>query len=72
MVEIQQWSAHHSTQNWNDPWRFNPDRFLVGPDKAAEAGDNLSSLQPFSAGPRNCIGRKYDITPILTLPSSVG
>ncbi|KAI1471816.1 cytochrome P450 [Daldinia caldariorum] len=60
LVEVQQWSINHSKDNWNDPWAFQPERFLATPEAAAKDGDKLESLQPFSAGPRNCIGRKYD------------
>ncbi|KAH8647387.1 putative cytochrome P450 [Xylariales sp. PMI_506] len=56
-VEVQHWSMYHSKDNWNEPWAFNPERFLVNSETAAKAGNNLDSLQPFSLGPRNCIGR---------------
>jgi len=62
MVEVQHWSINHSTDNWSDPWEFRPERFL--PATATEKGssdrghDVLESLQAFSNGPRNCIGRK--------------
>ncbi|KAI0181453.1 putative cytochrome P450 [Hypoxylon sp. FL1284] len=56
-VEVQQWSMNHSKDNWKDPWTFNPERFLTTPEEAAKAGNRLDSLQAFSVGPRNCIGR---------------
>lgn len=59
---------HHSTQHWHDPYAFLPERFLhkfegrFGADDEAEEkspfGDNLEALQPFSVGPRNCVGKK--------------
>ncbi|KAK5651518.1 hypothetical protein OQA88_11972 [Cercophora sp. LCS_1] len=55
-VEVQQWSANHSSRNWVNPWEFNPDRFLHRAEKGND-GNVLESLQPFSIGPRNCIGR---------------
>lgn len=64
LVEVQHWAMYHSKDNWADPWKFSPERFLVDPDQAAEAGNKLHSLQPFSTGARNCIGRKYGITPV--------
>jgi cytochrome P450 len=52
-VEVQHWSINHSSDNFKDPWEFNPDRFI----NPAE-GEVLDALQAFSVGPRNCIGRK--------------
>lgn len=63
MVEVQPWSINHASENWNDPWEFRPERFLE-----KNEGDVLESLQAFSAGPRNCIGRKYVVPFTLTLP----
>lgn len=56
LVEVQQWSINHSPDNWSDPWAFRPERFLC--DGTGSNGDALQALQPFSIGPRNCIGRK--------------
>ncbi|EEY20411.1 isotrichodermin C-15 hydroxylase [Verticillium alfalfae VaMs.102] len=58
LVEVQQWSANHSTDNWADPWTFRPERFLDSEEEAAAKGNKFEALQPFSVGPRNCIGRK--------------
>jgi cytochrome P450 len=58
LVEVQPWSINHSSENWTDPWKFNPDRFLRGEDEAKKEGNILEASQPFSWGPRNCIGRK--------------
>jgi cytochrome P450 len=60
MVEVQQWSANHSKDNWADPWEFRPERFLSTSEEALQAGNKLEALQAFNVGPRNCIGRKYD------------
>jgi cytochrome P450 len=60
-VEIQQWCINHSTDYWRDPWNFRPERFLKEGDMNYDnvlAEDRLEALQPFIAGPRNCIGRK--------------
>ena len=51
LVIISPWLLHRREQDWPEPERFDPERFLA-PDGAA-GGDYL----PFGAGPRLCIGR---------------
>ncbi|KAI1372287.1 cytochrome P450 [Hypoxylon crocopeplum] len=53
-VAVWQWAANYSEKNFTDPDEFHPERFL-GDERFAK--DNLSAMQPFSVGPRNCIGR---------------
>ncbi|CCF33620.1 isotrichodermin C-15 hydroxylase [Colletotrichum higginsianum] len=53
-VEVQQWSANHSPDNWTRPWEFRPERFLEG---GKGEHNHLDALQAFSLGPRNCIGK---------------
>ncbi|KAK6077404.1 cytochrome P450 [Seiridium cupressi] len=53
-VSVPQWSAYQSEANWVEPGRFLPERWLGDP---RFAGDNREILNPFSRGPRNCIGR---------------
>ncbi|KAI8240870.1 Cytochrome P450 monooxygenase 1 [Colletotrichum sp. SAR 10_96] len=43
-----------SPDNWPDPWKFDPERFL---ESEKTNVNRLDSLQAFSVGPRNCIGR---------------
>ncbi|KAF5283095.1 hypothetical protein FQA39_LY17436 [Lamprigera yunnana] len=46
---------HRDEENWPDPLRFDPDRFL-----AEEVAKRHSyAWLPFSGGPRNCVGLKY-------------
>ncbi|KAK3374599.1 putative cytochrome P450 [Podospora didyma] len=53
IVETHPWAQNHRTDYWHDPWAFKPERFL---DDSPEK-DRLDALQPFSFGPRNCIGK---------------
>ncbi|KAH8811274.1 cytochrome P450 [Xylogone sp. PMI_703] len=48
------YASTHSAQNWKDPDSFVPERWLGDP---RYAGDARGASQPFSMGPRNCIGR---------------
>ncbi|KAK4167838.1 cytochrome P450 [Cladorrhinum sp. PSN259] len=59
MVEVGQWAMNHDEEYWHDPWMYRPERFLDGGDGDEKSGqrDLIDALQPFSYGPRNCIGR---------------
>ncbi|PYI24805.1 cytochrome P450 [Aspergillus violaceofuscus CBS 115571] len=53
-VSVPHYAAYHSPANFADPDAFIPERHLGDPRYAT---DNRDVLQPFSFGPRNCIGR---------------
>ncbi|RAH67354.1 cytochrome P450 [Aspergillus aculeatinus CBS 121060] len=53
-VSIPHYAAYRSPANFTDPDAFVPERHLGDPRYAA---DDRDVLQPFSFGPRNCIGR---------------
>ncbi|KAL5611271.1 hypothetical protein FOBRF1_007388 [Fusarium oxysporum] len=52
---IWQWALNRDPNNFTDPETFIPERWLGDP---RFANDKTDSLQPFSYGPRNCIGKK--------------
>lgn len=54
-VEVQHWAMNHSKENWSNAWTFDPERFRGDSKEVSE--DKFEALQPFSVGPRNCIGR---------------
>jgi cytochrome P450 len=56
-VYVTQSAAYRSSRNFADVNSFVPERWLKNPP-AKYANDNRKVLQPFSVGPRNCIGRK--------------
>jgi cytochrome P450 len=59
-ITISAWATFHSARNFTDPEQFKPQRFLPQTHPLYEtryAGDNKASFKPFSAGPRDCIGK---------------
>ncbi|KAI5197522.1 putative P450 monooxygenase [Aureobasidium subglaciale] len=55
-IAVSQYIANRSSLNFADPTRFVPERWLPKPP-SKYAGDNLAIVQPFSFGPRNCLGK---------------
>lgn len=54
-VSVAQYAAYRSPLNFKDPESFIPERWLPG---TGYEDDKKEALQPFSLGPRNCIGKK--------------
>ena len=57
--------AHHSPQYWDDPERFDQERF----SKAKEKLHTPFAHLPFGAGPRGCIGGNYAMLQMLMILS---
>ncbi|KAH8671738.1 putative benzoate 4-monooxygenase cytochrome P450 [Xylariales sp. PMI_506] len=55
-VGVHQWSTYQSKQNFAFPDRFAPERWLANPPEEY-LNDNRAALQPFSLGPRVCLGK---------------
>ncbi|KAJ3650714.1 hypothetical protein Zmor_016796 [Zophobas morio] len=55
--------VHRNTKYWPDPLKFDPDRF--SPERSTNR--HPFTYMPFSAGPMNCIGRKYGIMSTKTI-----
>ncbi|PIG69197.1 sterigmatocystin biosynthesis P450 monooxygenase stcL [Aspergillus arachidicola] len=56
VVNINHWAAYRSPRNFTLPEQFLPERWLGDPRFDEDAKD---VFQPFSVGPRNCIGKKF-------------
>lgn len=54
VVTINMLAAYRSPTNFADPNSYHPERWLGDPRYAS---DNRNVFQPFSVGPRNCIGK---------------
>ena len=55
-----QWATYHNPKNFADPEKFAPERWLPATHALYEpryATDNKAAFKPFSAGPRDCIGK---------------
>ncbi|KAK7927591.1 cytochrome P450 [Apiospora marii] len=57
-VGVHQFSAGRMEHNFKDAKSFVPERWLPHSEGALFANDNRAAMQPFSYGPRNCIGVK--------------
>lgn len=55
-VYVSQYATNHSERNFTEPDSFAPERWL---DDPKFANDKKTAAQPFSYGPRNCLGKKY-------------
>lgn len=57
-VGVNHFSCYHHPQNFNRAEDFLPERWLPGiRDAAPFDKDNRACMQPFSFGPRNCLGK---------------
>ena len=59
-VQIPIYALHHDPDAWEDPEKFDPERFR------GHAKDTQHAFQflPFGAGPRNCIGMRFALMEI--------
>jgi cytochrome P450 len=57
-VLLSQWLAHHHPAFWDNPNRFEPERFLA--ERAV--GRPRYAFFPFGGGPRMCIGNLFALT----------
>ena len=55
LIVIPVFAVHRHTATWDDPGKFDPDRFL--PER--EAKMQRTQFMPFGAGPRVCIGASF-------------
>lgn len=56
-VGVFQWAAGRSASNFHNPESFIPERWLDRDPDSQFGSDDQGAIQPFSTGPRNCIGK---------------
>ncbi|KFZ25212.1 hypothetical protein V502_00308 [Pseudogymnoascus sp. VKM F-4520 (FW-2644)] len=56
VVGVHQWATYHNANNFKHPDDFRPERWFDGNNEYAN--DRRNALQPFSYGPRKCIGNE--------------
>jgi len=66
-ASIMCYNIHHHPDYWEDPHRFDPERF----SKENQVGRHAFSYIPFSAGARNCIGQKFAMQELKTVVCKV-
>ncbi|CAD5121144.1 DgyrCDS9679 [Dimorphilus gyrociliatus] len=59
-VSINMYSIHMDDEVWEEPMKFDPDRF------ADSTGRHPYAFVPFAAGPRNCIGQNFALAEMKT------
>jgi cytochrome P450 len=67
VIAILPWVVHRHRRLWDDPDRFDPDRFL--PANAAKR--SRFAYVPFAAGPRICVGTTLAMTQMLIAVSAM-
>ncbi|QSZ32535.1 hypothetical protein DSL72_002113 [Monilinia vaccinii-corymbosi] len=85
-VGVNQWSANFSSSNFHVPYEFHPERWLSTEDvqglkerypdmqlgdPSLFKNDDRKARQPFSVGPRNCIGKNLAYAEMRVLLANV-
>ncbi|KAK2595833.1 hypothetical protein N8I77_013626 [Diaporthe amygdali] len=63
VLGVWHWPMYHSETNFKRPFDFCPERWLGDP----EFNDRKEAFQPFSFGPRNCLGRNLAYAEMRTI-----
>jgi cytochrome P450 len=66
MIVVPIWAVHRHHSLWDDPARFDPDRFLPEPEAARPRYQYL----PFGAGPRICVGMSFAMMEAVALTAT--
>ncbi|EUC37309.1 hypothetical protein COCCADRAFT_23027 [Bipolaris zeicola 26-R-13] len=69
-VYVSQYAMHHSSRHFKNPDEFVPERWLEGAN-GEYSGDKKDGFNPFSFGPRNCIGKNLAWAELRLIISSI-
>lgn len=61
MVLLSPYLVHHDKRYWDEPEKFDPERFLTDNSGAAQTKHKAGAYIPFTLGPRICTGRNLAI-----------
>lgn len=69
MIAMSRYALHRNADYWDDPETFDPDRF----DEGSSKNNAVASFayQPFSSGPRVCIGRHFAMMEMMIILCSI-
>ena len=70
MIAISRYALHRNTDYWDDPETFDPNRFNEE-SSGENSGVNSFAYQPFSSGPRVCIGRHFAMMEMMIILCSM-
>jgi cytochrome P450 len=62
-IFITAWTMHHHPALWEDPLRFDPDRFLTDPPP--------HRYLPFGMGARSCVGERFTLLCVKTMLTEI-
>jgi cytochrome P450 len=65
-VGVPIYSIHHKDEVYPDPFNYNPERWMVEKDGASQqVADQYTAYNPFSVGPRSCMGKGVALVEIM-------
>eukprot|EP00698_Gefionella_okellyi_P001361 TRINITY_DN11308_c0_g1_i1.p1 TRINITY_DN11308_c0_g1~~TRINITY_DN11308_c0_g1_i1.p1 ORF type:complete len:306 (+),score=87.49 TRINITY_DN11308_c0_g1_i1:593-1510(+) len=59
VVTVQAHNIHMDEQHWNEPFLFNPQRFMSSSDASPQQQQHAYAWLPFATGERQCIGMNF-------------